>query len=253
MDISEKIINCIQNQKPISFSKYGDGEYNCMIGIKGHNCDRDTYTSKLRQGLLESFQYMVSIEHSYQGVWHTTEVKEKFQKLVPNCEIKWAKYHTLILDRQNDESKVKIYKTIKESKIKKIYVCNELMIKAKELLNIDYMIHVPFQNWFDNDFESVMMKIKSSINNDEPHIVLTSCGMSAKVLIYELTKIYKNGIYLDIGSGIDFLCTKKDSRGREYSYDYLIHLMEDLIPKNWEDDKYIHIYQESKKKLGIHL
>ena len=38
---------------------------------------------------------------------------------------------------------------------------------------------------------------------------MTSCGQSAKVLIAELHKTYPNGIYLDVGSGLDCICTKR--------------------------------------------
>ena len=107
------------------------------------------------------------------------------------------------------------------------------MIKAQKLLDIDYMIFIPFNNWFDNYFENILNNISKLItdNNNEPHIILTACGMSAKVLIYELSKIYDNSLYFDIGSALDFLCTKEDSRGYKnlYSYEYLLDIFKELL------------------------
>ena len=49
-----------------------------------------------------------------------------------------------------------------------------------------------------NKLKQIDEQIKSLIGpNDNNHIVMTSCGMSAKVLICELYKIYPNGIYLE--------------------------------------------------------
>ncbi len=133
-----------------------------------------------------------------------------------------------------DTSKIEIYKAIKNSKVKKIMICNQLMVKAQKLLNIDYMIYVPFNNWFDSYFEEVLSRVIEQITPGIPHIVLTCCGMSSKVLISELLKRSDAncGIYLDIGSALDFLCTKKDSRGWQalYDYDYLCKIFKDLLP-----------------------
>ena len=62
---------------------------------------------------------------------------------------------------------------------------------------------------------------------------MTCCGMSAKVLISELRKKHSRGIYLDIGSALDYVCTKKCSRGNKYSYEYIENVFRDLIPDNW--------------------
>jgi len=82
---------------------------------------------------------------------------------------------------------------------------------------------------------------------------MTSCGMSAKVLIAELSKRFPKGLYFDIGSGLDKICTKKDSRGVYKDYNELVDLFKDIIPEDWNDPKYDYIYNESSPKLGIHL
>lgn len=66
----------------------------------------------------------------------------------------------------------------------------------------------------------VKTKILINLDNyseDKNYIVFTVNGMSTIVLIGELHKLYPNdiylGIYLDIGSDLDCICTKRDSRG----------------------------------------
>jgi hypothetical protein len=202
MDITNYLTECIQNNTPVSFSKYGDGEFYCIFYQNEHsgNCDGDKYSSKLSDGLKKSFIYMVEkSENSYLGRWHNNTTAIDFEKLV-NKKVNWALYHTLIFDKIKDENKAILYKTIKQSKLKKIIVCNELLIKSKLLLDIDEVVVIPFNNWFDTQFDNVLQEVKEKIQTDGNHIVMTCCGMSAKVLICELTKSFHLGIYLYFGS-----------------------------------------------------
>lgn len=253
MEITKYLTECVLNHTPISFSKYGDGEFNCIFHPHGENCDKDSFTPKLSSKLKETFKYMVDeSENAYIGLWHNNENKHYFENLVSK-EIKWVKYHSIIFDKTNDNDKVELYKTIKNSKAKKIIICNELLIKSKLLFDADEIIFVNFNNWFETMFEKIVQQIKNNIQENENHIIITCCGMGAKVLIGEFTKYFNNGIYLDFGSALDFLCTKKDSRGFPFNYDYLTNLLEDILPDEWNHNKYNYIYDEAKNKLGVHL
>jgi hypothetical protein len=53
-------VNCINNNIPVIFLKYGDGEYLCMSKAKGANCDNDKYTDKLSSSLINSFKFSFS-------------------------------------------------------------------------------------------------------------------------------------------------------------------------------------------------
>jgi hypothetical protein len=114
-------------------------------------------------------------------------------------------------------------------------------------------VFVPFNNWFDTQFDTILNQVKEKIGIDGNHIVITCCGMSSKILICELTKAFPKGIYLDFGSALDIICTKRDSRGWNYGYEYFTNLLQDCLPENWEDDKYNQLYEISKDKLGLHL
>ena len=256
MDITDYITNCVENNIPVTFLKYGDGEFNCVFYGYGTNCDNDTYTQNLQNGLLESFKFLVeNVNNVYIGLWHNLETKSQWESLVSK-NVNWVNYHTIIIDKKDDYQKLKLYKSIKYSTRKKIIVCNELLVKSKLLLNMDHVVIVPFNNWYDNKFNSILNEISEFINDDNNHIVITCCGMSAKVLICELNKKFPNGIYLDFGSSLDLICTKRESRGQHFnesSYEYISNFLCDILPENWNDSSFDYIYEESKKKLGIHL
>ena len=257
----ENFIYCIENKKPISFSKYGDGEYLCADSeihkIQNmqftQNCDGDNFTKSLSESLKKSFVYMVENgENAFLGKWHDIDVVKYWESLTNN-KVNWANYHSLLL-YDGDINIINIYKSIKKATQKKIYICNELLIKSKILLNIDHIVIIPLNNWFDTEFDKVLKKIIHLIGKkDGNHIVMTSCGMSAKVLICELYKLYPKGIYLDIGSGLDTICTKRSTRGMIFDYIISYSLFKELIPENWDDTIYDDIYIKANDKLGLHL
>lgn len=254
MDITTIITEAIEKHTPISFSKYGDGEYYCSNSMGIRNCDNDNYTETKKIALIESFKYMVdNMNNTYIGLWPDSIQHHFWQNLVNN-PIKSVKYHTLLLDNDSRPQKLALYKAIKDSSLKKIYICNHLLVKAEILFNIDHMVHVPLKNWFDN-FHIYLEQVKSLIKSDQQYIIMTSAGMAAKILIYELSKLFPNNIYLDCGSAFDKICTKKTSRGWEFSYEEIVNLMENsgLLPIDWDDPKYDFVYQEAVSKLGIHL
>ena len=256
------ITQCIDNKIPVSFSKYGDGEYQCALTANGRNCDRDTYTQKLSNGIKKSYKYMVENAQNaligkwpfHNDFWISLLVDGKTPNLVD--------YHTIIIlpkDLEDDSylPKLQLLKSIKNSDLKKIIICNPLLVKSQSLLNIDYMINISFQNWFDNDFDSIISKVKDIFGTDSntQFILITCCGMGSKVIICELYKLYPKSIFLDFGSSLDIICTKRDSRGWKVNYSVFYEKMNDfqLISDDWNDPKYEYIYQEAKHKLGLHV
>ncbi len=261
MNITNKLVHCINNAIPIVFSKYGDGEYICaskdytLYGVKSSsNCDNDTYTNKLSQGINNSFKYFANKENYYFGKWNNDKIISYWENLVNNSPLNWTSYSSLLL-YDHDIEKINIYKEIKNSKLKKIIICNSLLNKSKILLNIDHIINIPLNNWFDKEFNKIIYNLKKIIGNESTSqfILMTCCGMSAKVIISEMHKVYPNGIYLDIGSGLDTICTKRSTRGIEFNYEIAYDLFKEIIPDNWEDDQYNYIYEEAHNKLGIHI
>ena len=277
---SKEITEFIKKDIPFIFVKFGDGEYNAVNGYYGTNCDGDPYTIKLKNGLIEAIKYYSLLNNVYSGRWHTDDVPEYFDSIdnIGNFDSidnignnigdkknknKWIDYHTFIMDQNSFENnnKLELFKSIKDSKRKKILIGNELLIKAKYLLNIEKHLVIPYRNWVENDFENILNNILSFFNGNDVNgndvngrpMIITCGGMGSKILIMELHKILKNGIFIDIGSGLDYLCTKKCSRGNTYSYDKLENYFQEILPLNWDDYSFNDIYEKAKHNIGIHL
>lgn len=58
MEIIQNITQCLLENKPVIFLKFGDGEYNCAFGNYGANCDNDIYTPKLSFYIKESLNIL---------------------------------------------------------------------------------------------------------------------------------------------------------------------------------------------------
>ena len=111
MNITNYLSDCVKNNIPVSFSKYGDGEYNCVTSTGLYNCDRDHYTDKLKNGLIESVKYMVNnTENSYFGLW-MDETSQKYWEKFVDKEIKWVDYHSIIIF--NDDTPYNIIELLK--------------------------------------------------------------------------------------------------------------------------------------------
>lgn len=62
----ERMCEMLRTGQQFSFARYGDGEFFCMSGKQGHNCDKHEYFSDLGIELSKAFysdpQYMVGIQ-----------------------------------------------------------------------------------------------------------------------------------------------------------------------------------------------
>jgi hypothetical protein len=243
----------LKNKTPFIFTKLGDGEYNAAIGNNGYNCDGEKYSSKLQKDLTESVIYLSNQSNSFFGAWHTQNVID-FWRTLCDKDLNYVNYHTLIMDSENilQDCIINFFKTLKEDKRQKIYVCNYLLIKASIMLNINEFVHIPFHGWFENYFLIIKNLVISKINTENP-IILISAGMGGKVLIGHLHQLYPQATFIDIGSCLDFILTKKDSRGLSFSYEDILKYFKDILPDDWNNEKYNYVYEEAKKELGIHL
>ena len=254
MNSTRYLINCIENSVSVSFSKYGDGEYFAASGCAGANCDGDRYTLKLKEGLIDSIRYIVDVsENAMIGQWPDVNVKAFWQSLCTK-QINWVDYHTVLPCNKDTQDKIELLKAVKKSSLNKIYVCNPLLIKAQHLLDINHMVHVPFNNWFDTElYSKILENSVKAIVSSGPNIIMTSAGMGAKVLIADLSKQFPNNIYLDFGSALDKICTKKTSRGWERDYDAYMQDLADILPSDWDNPIFDSVYLAAAETFGRHL
>ena len=231
----------ITENKPCIFAKYGDGEYRCANFWEGHNCDDVQYTQNIGEKVRLSFIYNSQQPNSMIGAWHDSSDKIFWESLLsPGLSVNWVDFHRIIIDnttpiKKQTNDKLELYKAIKESKRRKIYVANADMYKSKEIFSIDYHIIIHPNNWFDNDFDTIFNSVKDKIEIDSDTMILVSGGMGAKFLISELHKQFPNAIYLDVGSAFDTICTGKYTRSCYSSYNDIKNYLKPLFNNDTND------------------
>jgi hypothetical protein len=65
----------------VIFTKFGDGEYNCVIGEIGVNGVGDTYHPWLGESLKRSLIELSKKKNTYIGRWHTKNVYDYFDAI----------------------------------------------------------------------------------------------------------------------------------------------------------------------------
>jgi hypothetical protein len=250
LNIESNLIYSILNNIPVSFLKFGDGEALAALTLKQRNlyilnsttnCDYTMYTKKLRIGLLNAIKYFVDqTDNAYIGMYPLKFVKELWEKHTTN-PIKWAEYGTLMMYHRNS-LKYSLYLTIKQCPLYKLIICKESLIKAVNLFNINKMITVDPNNWFECDYDKILKRARYFLSQHSKYsqcIVITCAGMGAKVLISELHKTFPNNIYLDFGSALDLICTGNKIRDIKVSYSEALKAyipppgLDKLLPKDF--------------------
>lgn len=232
--ITSILISKIKNQQSTGFIKFGDGEYFCMNNTypNGCNIDKDNFTSKKSECLKQAFNYLIqNFSNSiFLGKWHDNWDWAQFlDENLQNSPISWANYHTLLLDGEDMQNKLLLYKTIRNSNLNKIYIGNDNLQNVHSILNINHFVTVSERNWFDNDYDIVLSNVLKTMNSNVSNIVMTSAGMSSKILLADILKSHPNTIVLDFGSAFDYICTGRQSRTWEPPREYLLELLHHFV------------------------
>ncbi len=273
--MDDKVYEHLRKNEPFTFAKYGDGEYCAMfpeISWSHCNCDGDTYTDKLGQFLKESFACRDQNNHPvYIGKWPVLHqpVEDFIEK---NCgKINWVDYSLVAITSNDDHNAkmIEIYKLIQQLeplRKNRILISNDAMIKANLILKTNYFIRIPFRNWFDSVFtgdtpdarpNDILDKVDQIISDPtgKSLMVFTACGMSSKVILTQLKNKYPDGIFIDIGSALDFICTHCNTRGavQTDALEYIYKYFEPVLPVGWHDYEFnSELHSIAKSNLIYH-
>lgn len=224
LDTLQYWTDLINNNNNFSFIKFGDGEFYCMMGEQGNNCDLHPYSRELGIKLIEAWNFFSStnIPNIYIAEWgdqpgsfgtpqHVRPVQNInnpvhlfLQRLLQSKSSHNFKLTNFEIVIQNTLSaqKYNFYKSIKLTNRRKIFVGPERLQEVKSFLNTDYLIQIPLRNTFSK-YEDILTSCKSLLTDN--CIVMFSSGMPTKSIIHKLLE-YKNNITcIDVGSGFDAL------------------------------------------------
>lgn len=199
----------IQNTINFSFIKFGDGEFYCMMGQEGENCDHHPYSKDLSVKLYDAWYFFNTLDNIYIAEWvghkpdmNNASISEKFQfDLISktNIKVNFVNYE-ILLQNTLCEEKYNFLKSLKNSNRKKIFVGPERLNGVVNFLNVDKFIHVPLINTFSK-YDELLSTILNKVEDNS--IFLFSCGLPSKSFIHKILEYNNNVTCLDFGSGFD--------------------------------------------------
>lgn len=239
----EDLIFFLKNGKPFIYTKFGDGEYNCMNGMSGANCDNDPYDAWKGTRLKKSFVNLVQ-RNAYIGKWKTqysAPVIAFLQNLAKKHSIgpvNWVHYHILINydygkgaeSFMKDSYLYSFVETIQALTKKKIIVSNHRNRRLKDFFHADVFIEIPEREW-SKHYDMWKGHIERHMTSDV--ILLIAGGMCSKILISDLAHKF-DATFIDIGSCFDLIAGKRNSRGWAHSYADELLYYKNILPSNWD-------------------
>lgn len=179
-----------------SIASMGDGEMECMLGKKGENCDHQSYGERLAEALRESYKFMGTLPNVEISRWKLPGFESKIEHFEKELGVKCTADHDLFANRVGEITgeHYNFWKTIKESKRRKIFVGPERLSEVVNFLNIDIFKPVPQNNAFDAEM---------FFTPEKDDIFIFSAGLASKVWIAKILKARPDVTCIDAGSAFD--------------------------------------------------
>lgn len=201
-------INKLKKRKNFFFFKVGDDCVYCMQFETGSNSDGHFYSSDYAERMKEAYIYMAQQpevyfaewEDSFPGILHDTVICRQLRK-DNDLNPQYVFFDALLSheDQYLTSDLKEFYRVLKNDSRPKYYFARERMREVARVFNMTF-VPVPHPNSYLY-FEKVKQQVKKIL---KPNIIiLFSCGMLAKIMLYECHKMSKEITVLDMGSAFD--------------------------------------------------
>lgn len=191
----------ISNQQFYAFSRYGDGEWNCMAGKQGHNTDRHQYFPSMKDDLVRSLfgpeqygadKYLMGMQQLGYSI-HTEFIDRKMNQIPFLHTIPWHNADVFVYASIAGQLGP-LFKVLNKTRM--ILIGPAYLSSLGKYIPIWHHIVVP-----DIDCYLDKERIKREILAwGKPGVYGFSCSMLAEPLIYELFPLLTSAYLIDFGS-----------------------------------------------------
>ena len=244
------VIQKLKDNNSIVFTKFGDGEYYCMAGFEGANCDGDQYNPPLANALRYAFLKLCDLSYDREdnrivlGRWHYPDAvtycselywNHQVEQNIPVKEIPFVNYHLIYNDDDFNRTNLmyEFVSAVQKFSNYKVLITNTNNIRLETIFQADQFIPIQSNTWHTYQYEEIRNAVDEILKDHLNALVLIAGGLASKVLIAELCEKYKQASFLDIGSGFDILATKRCTRDHKHSYEDEVKYYYDLLPENF--------------------
>jgi hypothetical protein len=194
------------------FARYGDGEFNCMLGRRGHNCDYHNYYPDLGRDLLLSTMsgavddVITGIQplSLSQGIYNDLidHLFSRRRHLLVNADVfhnasitgRLGEFMDILLSRPQDV----------------ILVGNEHFeeVKGFDMRKVRWLQIHRVNSWLN--YEDTRRKIAKFDEERDGQIFILCAGMMSEVIIHQFAK--SQNTFIDLGSVLDPYCGVKSRK-----------------------------------------
>jgi len=198
----ERMCKMLREGENFKFARYGDGEFNCMFGKQGHNCDGHEYFPDLGTALNNAFysnpKYMVGVQPlSVQG--------GLYQRATTDREGPKNIYDADVLHSASIDGKLRQF-------MEAIVFRGIILVGPKHLSNVlahcDHIVIPGLNCW--NEKDSIIAQLDYQLLGRYGYVVLLCASMMSEVIIDEFKG--SPNTFIDCGSVFDPLAGVKSRR-----------------------------------------
>ena len=196
-------IKLLEARTPFAFSRWGDGEWNCMLGEKGHNCDNHDYFFDLGYALTD---VLVRNRGYYYGWLNISRVigEDRILKHIAKNKIEtnWVD-GSVFVEAGVAGGLSELFRILAKRKV--AYVGPDYLRKIGRKINVDILsyVEIPRINCW-NDRDRILTDISRVIRVKKPEVICFSSGMPGKIFIDQSwIEGNKKITMIDIGSLFD--------------------------------------------------
>lgn len=194
----DRMCEMLRNDQQFKFARYGDGEFFCMFGKKGHNCDKHEYFQDLGDALRNAYfsdpRYMIGIQplSINNGIYQQADIIGGTPAYIYNADV----LHNASIDGKL----IELFKSFEGRP--------SVVVGPAHLSNVgDIWIKIPDVNcWLD--YDRVYGELYSLLNYLDPQkiatrkpVVLLCASMMSEVLIHDFKD--HEATFIDCGSVLD--------------------------------------------------
>jgi hypothetical protein len=198
-EVYDKLCKMLETGKNFKFARYGDGEFNCMFGKVGRNCDQHEYFPELGRRLNKAFlqaNYILGIQPLALTLLYKENILTKSSgKDIVNADV----FHNASIDKQLPRL------------IKAIDRRHVIIVGPAHLSRFFNAVHIviPELNCWNN-YEQVKSEITFHIDGVLNAVVILCASMMSEVLIDDFKD--EPHTFIDAGSVFDPYCGVKSRR-----------------------------------------
>jgi len=189
-------IQGIERRDSFALARYGDGEWMCMLGVRGENCDGVQYTRKLRRDLLATLRQPHRAPYQY-GLVRIARTKCGYARIVKFCRrrdigIIWTEGTTFV-DASRSGDLGPLVQALRKRDI--LYIGPEHLM-GKMPFDCEYMpIPTPDAHEYVDDIVNLA---ETAYGRSGADLIGVSAGPAAKIVIHRMWR--EGRTIIDFGS-----------------------------------------------------